>query len=31
MNDNKSKSVMNVFNRIAKEYVDYFGCEWKMT
>ena len=29
MNDNKSKSVINVFNKIAKEYVDYFGCDWE--
>lgn len=28
-NNKKSKSVLNVFDGIAKEYVDYFGEDWE--
>ena len=27
--DKKSGSVLNVFNKIAKYYTDYFGCDWE--
>ena len=28
-NNKKSESVVNVFNKITKQYVNYFGRDWE--